>query len=174
MVNFTYYDNGTVLEDDRKGLDPLSLSLVDMFDRHIDIHSDSQIEGKSIKSNFVLKELQNDLISLGFDVEMGRNHFLTIGDYFHPDAISKDKRKIVEIEAARGYLGNQFLKDYFEACYVPGIDYLCIAVRKVYRYNYHGKQKESFDYSIIKDNYFKFLNNKQVTTNLRQLLLIGY
>lgn len=36
------------------------------------------------------------------------------------------------MEAGRGVLNNQFLKDLFQACMMIGVNYLCVAVRLDY------------------------------------------
>jgi hypothetical protein len=38
-------------------------------------------------------------------------------------------RYVVEVEAGRGVVNYQFLKDFFEACTMVGVEKLCIAVR---------------------------------------------
>ena len=40
---------------------------------------------------------------------------------------------VIEVEAGRAVVNYQFLKDFFEACTMVGVDKLCIAVRNKYR-----------------------------------------
>lgn len=40
---------------------------------------------------------------------------------------------VIEVEAERAVVNFQFLKDFFEACTMVGVDKLCIAVRNNYR-----------------------------------------
>jgi len=39
---------------------------------------------------------------------------------------------VVEVEAGRGVINNQFLKDFFQACMMDEVEYLGIAVRNIY------------------------------------------
>lgn len=39
---------------------------------------------------------------------------------------------MIEIEAGRGVLNNQFLKDLFEACMMQDVDFLTIAIKNKY------------------------------------------
>lgn len=49
------------------------------------------------------------------------------------DAISADKKIVIEVEAGRATENHQFLKDIFEASMMFGVEYLVIAMRKIYR-----------------------------------------
>lgn len=40
---------------------------------------------------------------------------------------------VIEVEAGRAVVNYQFLKDFFEACTMVGVDKLCIAIRNKYR-----------------------------------------
>ena len=51
---------------------------------------------------------------------------------FEVDAYSEQDGTVIEVEAGRGVV-NQFLKDLFEACVMPSVAYLVIAVRSDYR-----------------------------------------
>ena len=48
------------------------------------------------------------------------------------DTYHNETKTIIEIEAGRGVANNQFLKDLFEACVIPDIDVLVIAVLNEY------------------------------------------
>lgn len=52
---------------------------------------------------------------------------------FQADAWHKADRVVLEVEAGRGVVNNQFLKDLFQACMMDDVDGLIIAVRKVYQ-----------------------------------------
>jgi hypothetical protein len=52
---------------------------------------------------------------------------------FEVDAYSETDATVIEVEAGRGVVNNQFLKDLFEACVMPSVAYLVIAVRSDYR-----------------------------------------
>jgi len=55
-----------------------------------------------------------------------------IAKAFESDARHRDPKTVVEVEAGRGYLNNQFLKDLFQACMMHDVDYCTIAVRNHY------------------------------------------
>jgi len=89
------------------------------------------------------------LLQIGFQVEHGKKAdglikipvlFTPDGQvakYFFVDALHEQQRIVVEVEAGRGVENNQFLKDIFQACMMPEIDYLVIAVRNQYRKSKH-------------------------------------
>ncbi len=85
---------------------------------------------------------------------------------FNADALSSDGKIVVEVEAGRATENNQFLKDIFQACMMYDVEYLVIAVRKIYR-----KHK---DFEII----YTFLETLYISNRLhlplKGILLIGY
>lgn len=139
-----------------------------------EINSDSN----TLSSNEVLKTLEPSLKKLGFSVEVskskddkinvpvlfGLNN--AIDKCFNADALSKDGKIVIEVEAGRATENNQFLKDIFQACMMFGVEYLVIAVRNTYR----GHK----DFEII----FTFLETLYVSNRLhlplKGILLIGY
>ena len=151
-------------------------SLVSVFVQNIDkISSD---KNHKLSSNEILELLKDDLIKIGFQVEtgkkaeqklrrpvlFGRNGKLEKA--FDVDAYEPATQTVVEVEAGRAVTNNQFLKDFFEALIMIGIDYLGIAVRK----DYHGNP----DF----DNVTKFFDalyvSERFTPALKGLLIIGY
>lgn len=97
---------------------------------------------KSLPSNEVLEIVGNSLRQHGFKVEgdtvkvsvpvlFGKNG--QVEKSFCADAYSFAYKCVLEIEAGRAVDNNQFLKDLFEACMMHDVDYLVIAVRKIYR-----------------------------------------
>lgn len=51
---------------------------------------------------------------------------------FEADAHHVEGKFVVEVEAGRGVINNQFLKDFFQACMMDEVEYLAIAVRNIY------------------------------------------
>ncbi len=116
-------------------------NIVDVFNFHEKEITSFQFNHKS---NDVLNILATSLENLGFIVEInkkksnkiivpvlfGRNG--NIEKHFEADALNKSERFVLEIEAGRGVLNNQFLKDLFQACMMQDVDYLGIAVRNKY------------------------------------------
>lgn len=99
---------------------------------------------QELKSEQVLALLRPRLEELGFIVESGKRAAEKIrvpvlfgrngavSKSFDADAWHREARVVVEVEAGRGYLNNQFLKDLFQACMMHDVDYCVIAVRNVY------------------------------------------
>ena len=52
---------------------------------------------------------------------------------FDADAYHSEKGFVLEVEAGRGVVNNQFLKDLFQACMMRDVDFLGIAVRNIYK-----------------------------------------
>ncbi len=99
-----------------------------------------------LNSNGVLLIIKDALLSENFIVEQGtkiedkiRMSVLFGRDgklekSFHVDAFQETTGTVLEVEAGRAVTNYQFLKDLFEACMMHNVDYLVIAVRKIYRH----------------------------------------
>ena len=86
---------------------------------------------------------------------------------FFVDALHEQQRIVVEVEAGRGVENNQFLKDIFQACMMPEIDYLVIAVRNQYRKLKH--------FHIVSKYLETLYASKKTTVAIKKaFLLIGY
>ncbi len=73
---------------------------------------------------------------------------------------------MLEVEAGRAVVNNQFLKDLFQACMMHGVNYLGIAVRNIYR--------NSNDF----DRVIRFIDtlyaSSRIRLPLKGILIIGY
>ncbi len=120
----------------------MAIEVVAAFDRVWGkINSDSF----ELPSNSVLAAVAPELEALGFRVESGKKHTEkirvpvlygmngAIDKSFDADAFHQRCGFVVEVEAGRGVVNNQFLKDLFQACMMDGAKYLCIAVRNQYK-----------------------------------------
>lgn len=132
----------------------------------------------NLPSDGVLKVLSADLEALNFKVERSKASVdkikvpvlfsinNRIDKFFDADAVSEDGKIVIEVEAGRGYRNNQFLKDIFQACMMPNVEYLVIAVRN----HYH----DSDDFRSI----FQFLETLYISGRLqlplKGIVLIGY
>jgi len=120
----------------------------------IDSHANNQAisaEFKDSASNVVLSKLLPGLKDLGFNVEAGKAAVDKISipvlfekngkptKHFDADAYHEGHKFVIEVEAGRAVANYQFLKDLFQACVMVDVDYLCIAVRNIY------KQSQDFD-----------------------------
>ena len=93
-----------------------------------------------ISSNEMLHFLRPHLERLGYQVESGKKAKEKIAvpvlfgenngvdKSFFADALSADKRIVIEVEAGRALFNNQFLKDIFQACMMSEVEYLVVAV----------------------------------------------
>jgi hypothetical protein len=119
-------------------------AVIDCFQKNYDaIKSPEQ----NLSSDGVLKIISEDLKNIGFQVEESKSQNdkikipvlfslnNRIDKFFDADAVSADGKIVLEVEAGRAYVNNQFLKDVFQACMMPSVDYLMLAVRNDYRGN---------------------------------------
>ncbi|HBG7257224.1 hypothetical protein ACWJU0_11075 [Clostridioides difficile] len=133
----------------------------------------------NLKSNEVLAVIEPQLLTYGYDVErkvngttryievpvlFGRNNKMEKS--FRADAYYENQKTVIEVEAGRGVLNNQFLKDLFQACMMQDVEYLCIAVRNVY------KTKQDFEEVC---RFFDALySSDRFNLPLNGILVIGY
>jgi hypothetical protein len=129
-------------------------------------------------SNYILQQVAPHLVALGFKVEVGKRSddkirvpvlFGLNGKMekaFEADAYHESEGFVVEVEAGRGVVNNQFLKDLFQACMMRDVSSLAIAVRNTYR------RKNDFEYIV------RFFNTLYASNRLKLplngLLIIGY
>ncbi|WP_373768026.1 hypothetical protein [Glaesserella sp.] len=135
-------------------------------------------QNHQLSSNEVLEIVRNNLENIGFIVEKGKsaNQKInvpvlfglnnSIDKCFNADALSKDGKIVIEVEAGRAVDNNQFLKDIFQACMMHYVEYLVLVVRNTYRGNK--------DFERI----FTFLETLYISSRLqlplKGILLIGY
>jgi hypothetical protein len=151
------------------------IDIVKCFENHYDKIKSPE---NDLSSDGVLKILSKDLIDIGYDVELSKASVdkikvpvlfsinNKIDKFFDADALSKDGKIVIEVEAGRAYRNNQFLKDIFQACMMPDVEYLVIAVRNEY--------KKGDDFKSI----FQFLETLYISGRLqlplKGIVLIGY
>jgi len=132
----------------------------------------------NLKSNEVLLKIAPNLETLGFNVERGKKSKDKIlvpvlfglngkpEKSFEADAYNEQYKMVLEVEAGRGVLNNQFLKDLFQASVMHNVELLCIAVRNVY------KGREDFNQVIA---FFETLYaSNRLDLPLRGIVIIGY
>lgn len=135
-------------------------------------------EHLKLNSNDVLEVLRPHLEELEYDVEKGKTkndkiHVPVLFGYndqidksFNADALSKDGKIVIEIEAGRAVANNQFLKDIFQACMMFEVEYLIIAVRNDYR----GSDDFMKVHTFLETLYI----SSRLHLPLRGILLVGY
>lgn len=168
MIRFQFFPRS-------RGIDERIRSIVNCFEKH----SDSIKSPKNnLSSNEVLEIIRADLQATGFDVETGKSrddkiHVPVlfgldngIDKYFNADALSKDGKIVIEVEAGRAVDNNQFLKDIFQACMMHEVEYLFLAVRNDYR----GGDNFSKIYTFLETLYI----SNRLHLPLKGILLLGY
>ena len=130
------------------------------------------------ESNKVLAHISPGLGQIGFRVESGKKKedkievpvlFGINGKMekcFQADAFLESEGFVLEIEAGRGVLNNQFLKDLFQACMMSDVQYFGVAVRNTYKGNKDFEQVCKFFETLYVSN--------RLQLPLKGILVIGY
>ena len=141
-------------------------------------HAAAETDLTPRKSDAVLAIVRPGLQALGFQVETGKHasekiavpvlfgHNGRVAKSFDADAWHVVGKMVVEVEAGRGYLNNQFLKDLFQACMMHDVDYCGIAVRN----RYIG----SSDFDQVSFFFETLYASNRLHLPLKGVLLIGY
>ena len=169
IVNFQYYPKSIRMPHHLE-------SVIEAFKTNITtISSDTN----DLASNEVLREITLDLEKLDYVVEkkidgvttyievpvlFGRNN--TLEKSFRADAYHNENKTVIEVEAGRGVVNNQFLKDLFQACMMQDVDYLVIAVRNIYR--------KSCDFEKVCKFFDALYASNRLVLPLKGILIIGY
>ena len=168
MINWMYFPKN-------RKLDATSSLVVDVFMNPAETIDSYEHD---LKSNEVLAVVRPGLEKHRFKVEASKKKedliFIpvlfgangTIEKAFNADAHLEEAKYIVEVEAGRAITNHQFLKDFFEACTMNDIDYLCIAVRNVYR--------KSFDFTKVCTFFEAMYASGRLIIPLKGILIIGY
>jgi hypothetical protein len=85
---------------------------------------------------------------------------------FDADAYHAEQGFVVEVEAGRGVVNNQFLKDFFQACMMHDVWYLGIAIRNVYR--------GSRNYERVISFFDTLYASRRLSLPLKGVLILGY
>lgn len=161
---------------------PRSVAITDEIGKIIDcfMQENNNIDSsvKNLRSDDVLGIICPHLESIGFSVETGKTQEKKINvpvlfglnnvidKCFNADAVSKDGRIVIEVEAGRATENNQFLKDLFQACMMFKVEYLVLAVRNQYR----GHNDFEIIYTWLETLYI----SNRIQLPLKGILLIGY
>lgn len=168
MIQWEYFPKSDVT--------PLHLKqVVEAFTRN---NNSITSEHKNLHSNQVLEVVRGDLELLGFKVEAGKRDIDKIkvpvlfgrngeiNKYFEADAYHSEYRTVIEVEAGRGVMNYQFLKDLFQACMMQDVDFLVIAVRNTYLNKLDFEEVVNFFQTLYASN--------RVVLPLKGILIIGY
>ena len=158
-----------------RGINSEIKAVIDCF---IEVESKINSEQHNLKSNEVLKELYKPFSKIGYSVETSKSQKdkidvpvlfgldNKIDKSFNADALSKDGKIVIEVEAGRATENNQFLKDIFQACMMFEVEYLVIAVRNSYR----GHKDFKIIYTFLETLYI----SSRLHLPLKGILLVGY
>lgn len=153
--------------------------LANAFDKNI---ASIDSANHNLKSNDVLEVVTNDLELLGYQVERGKRAEdlirmpVLFGERgalekeFYADAYQPESHIVLEVEAGRAVVNNQFLKDLFEACMMDDADYLCIAVRK----SYVSGGVHSNDYERVCKFMQTLYASNRLQLPLKGVMVLGY
>lgn len=157
------------------GIIPEVKQVIDCFEKNYEAIKSPENE---LRSDDVLQIIRQDLEKLDFIVEINKTQEGKIkipvlyslngkeDKYFNADGVSQNQKIVLEVEAGRAYVNNQFLKDIFQACMMPYAEYLILAVRNDYR----GHDDFSKIFLFLETLYI----NGRLKLPLQGIVLIGY
>lgn len=137
-----------------------------------------------LSSDEVLREVAEKLVSLGYEVESGKSKKQkiyrpvlygkngSIEKAFEVDAWDSRTCTVVEVEAGRGVVNHQFLKDFFEACVIQDAEYLVIAVCNAYKPP--SFKVPSSDFETVTTFMDTLYASGRLQVPLKGVLVIGY
>ena len=168
MINWIYFPKS----------DAAPRIVQDVVDTFQEVETEIDSHNFDLISDQVLAKLAPHLIKCGFKVESGKKLHQKIRvpvlfglngsleKAFEADAYNGEKKMVLEVEAGRGVLNNQFLKDLFQACMMHNVDYFGIAVRNLY--------KNSRDFEKVVMFFDTLYASNRLELPLNGVLVIGY
>ena len=126
MIQWQYYPKSRVAP-------PIANLVVAAFEA---VAADIDSTQHTLESNLVLRAIAPYLVTAGFAVEVGKakadkvkvpvlfGRNGRIEKSFDADAYHAENGFVLEVEAGRGVVNNQFLKDLFQACMMHDVRYL--------------------------------------------------
>ena len=172
MVNWMYFPQNRKIESHLA-------QVIDSFNSvHEQIDSETHSGTNNLESDKVLACVAPGLERIGYSVEKSKRKedkirvpvlFGVNGKTnlaFEVDGYSSEEKTVIEVEAGRAVVNYQFLKDFYEACMMQGVEFFCIAVRNTYR--------GSKDFEKV-CNFFQTLYiSNRIQVPLKGILIIGY
>lgn len=141
-----------------------------------------------LESNKVLKTVAPELKASGYAVESTAGKLPVVvlwgvngtqeKSYFADAKIehAPGRETVVEVEAGGGTANNAWRKDFMEACLMPYVDYLCIAVRNAY-VSYDKKTKKiktNPDFQSVTSELDALYESHRLQLPLKGITIIGY
>ena len=99
------------------------------------------------ESNFIVETGKKRNAKIPVPVLFGENN--KVEREFNADAVSKDGRIVIEVEAGGAVDNNKYLKCIFQASLMFEVEYLVLAVKIIYRKMVKGKLTEQRDYEKV-------------------------
>lgn len=144
-----------------------------------------------LASNTVLALVADELVAAGFKVErLGGaaarinvpvlwSENAAIAKYFSADALyeaADGSQTVVEIEAGGAVANNAWRKDFMEACLMPYVDHLVIAVRNEYRSTdkKKGTARVNQDYRAVCSELSAIYASEHWRLPLSGVMVLGY
>jgi hypothetical protein len=140
-------------------------------------------EHNKFDSDEVLKALEKDLESIGWEIETGKKDIQKIfrpvlyGDKgktrvsYEIDGWHSEHKIVLEIESGRGWMGNAFYRDLIRTSIIQDADYLILGMRLSYSY---GKVKNQNDYAKAKEQLDAIYSSGRLTLPFKGILLFGW
>lgn len=132
-----------------------------------------------LSSNEALSVVRPHLVNCGYRVEHGGSKVRVPVLYgenglpektYEVDALSSDGLTVLEVEAGTGVANNGYLKDLFQACLLPDVQYLVVAMRQVYS----SSGKISNDYAKVCVAFDTLYTTTRFKLPLSGILVLGY
>lgn len=167
-IQFQFFPRNT-------GIPKYLMKVVEVFEKNSSKFTSKKY---TFTSNEVLEFVRKDLELSSFIVEKGKKDKdkikvpvlfsvnNSIDKFFNADAVSNDGKIVIEVEAGRAVVNNQFLKDIFQASMMHQVEYLVIVVRNNY--------KNSKDFNKISTFLETMYVSNRIKLPLTGILLIGY
>lgn len=168
MISWIYYPKS-------KKAPPLAIRVIEAFER---VAEEIDSANYDLNSNAVLNRVSDHLTLIDFKVERGKRASEKIHvpvlfgmngrleKSFDADAYHEGEGFVIEVEAGRGVLNNQFLKDLFQACMMHDVRNLAIAVRNTY--------KGTKDFLEVVRFFDTLYASNRLQLPLEGVLIIGY
>lgn len=168
MINWMHFPKN-------KPLDEVSGQIVKAFEA---VNANIDSFKLQLKSDEVLTSVRPGLEAIGFAVEKSKKKEGLVAvpvlygvngkieKSFEADGYLANSGYVIEVEAGRAVVNYQFLKDFFEACTMVGVDKLCIAVRNQYY--------TSNDFEKVCKFFEAMYASNRLGIPLSGLLIIGY
>jgi hypothetical protein len=83
-----------------------------------------------------------------------------------PTGVNAETKTVVEVEAGRGVVNNDFLKHLFQACMMHDVNYFVVAVRK----RYQGQS----DFETVYKFFDTLYASRRLMLPLHGVLVVGY